>query len=193
MSGFLVSHVNLQQLFADCLLNGVPGAEAVTTDILEFTGTVSGPPAVVTNPVGIKLYNEYDYYLYEIRAAANFGMGPTVVPGGVAAGGAGGALGYVPYSEAENLTFNVSADGRNRGVFRNNVSFSKLLGSIGQVTPFQLAAPAAFSGAETINVQTATRGTWAGNVPLAWSVTLFFAIVKAEALKELDRKMRGGK
>lgn len=181
-----LSHVSLPQLMTDLIANGVPGAETMTTDFLPFTGQVSAPPTpTITQPAPIKLYNEYDYYLTEIRATGSFGVGTTNAPGGPAAG-------YVPFSEAAHLSFQIAADGRTRNLFRFNSPFSHFYGPQGPV-PLYLPAPAAFAGSETVSCTVAFQGAaWAGTVILDFSVVLVCAVIKAGALKQHADKLRAG-
>lgn len=155
----LIQNVTFQQVIHDLKQNGAPGAEVITTDFIVLNGGNVGVPAggsIITQPNPLKLYDEYEYYLYEIRVSGNW------LPAGI--GGAGGAVigavPYIPLSEAEHLTLQLTADGRSRTLFRQPIPFSQMIGPGGNITPFRLDQWVALAGTETLRATVAFAGIW---------------------------------
>ena len=180
----LINNVSYEHFKQFCIENGRPGAEELTSDFLVFNGNVTGGAANgAVNGLGtpIKLNSEYDYYMVQIRASANF-------LGGVAAS-AIGAVPYIPEPEMQHLGFNFRADGRTRSLFKFPIPIAQFIA--GMAMPIDLATPPAFSGSESLFCDGFTGpplGIYnpGGAFPaqLDFTVTLQMALIKSQALRE---------
>ena len=186
----LIRFVSYDMFKHFCLQNGVPGAEELTSEFFVFNGSVAGGVinGAVTQPATQKLNNEYDYYVTEIRVSGSFAAFPLG-----AAAATIGATAYISIVEAQHLAFQLAADGRSRALFRLPIPFAACMGSGFQV-PFELPAPPAFSGAETVVCTVANLGNYnpaAIAAQLDFSVIVQCALIKSVALKEFDKQLQG--
>jgi hypothetical protein len=181
----LIRFVSYEMFKHFCLQNGVPGAEELTSEFLVFTGSVAGGVVngAVTQPATQKLNNEYDYYVTEIRLSTSFLN---------AAAAAIGAQAYIPIVEAQHLSFQLTADGRSRALFRQPIPFASVIQ--GAFTcPFELPAPPAFSGAETVICTVANLGNYnpqAINAQLDFTIVVQCALIKSVALKQFEQWLK---
>jgi len=179
----LIQNVTMQQVIHDLKLNGAPGAEVITSDFIVLTGgNVSTPGAgsVITQPQPLKLYDEYEYYVHEIRLSSNAMIGT----GGAAA--TVGGVAYIPTNELEHLTLQLSADGRSRTLFRQAIPFSQWIGLDGSIKPYLLDQWVALSGAETVRGTVAFQGNWnpgAIAAQLDFTITLVATLVRRAAVR----------
>lgn len=190
----LIQNVSFESFKTFCVENGVPGAEAFTTDFLTFNGSVAGGVAngAITQPADVKLSDEYDYYLTEIRGSAS--MGHFTTTGATTIGG----VAFIPDVEANHLGFTLNSDGRNRpSLFRGGASgtgvipFSQVMSGLGQ--PFEFPAPAAFSGREKVQCVVSFIGTYnvaALAATCEFSITVTCAIIKSAMLVEWERYLK---
>lgn len=174
----IIANVSYEMFKHFALENGAPGAEELTSDFLVFTGSVAGGAVngAITQPGSIKLNPEYDYFLTEIRASANFLD---------AAAAAIGAQAYVPIVEAQHLAFNLRADGRTRSLFRQPIPVAQVLAK-NSANPIDIAAPPAFSGQETVFCDVTNLGTYnpqAIAAQLDFTITCQVAIIKTVAIR----------
>jgi hypothetical protein len=188
----LIQNVSFESFKTFCVENGVPGAEAFTTDFLTFNGSVAGGVAngLITQPPDVKLSDEYDYYLTEIRGSGTFLNAAAV---------AIGATPYMPIIESNHLGFTLNSDGRNRpSLFRGGASgtgvipFAQVM-SQGLALPFEFPAPAAFSGREKVQCVVSFIGTFNPAAVAAvteFAITVTCAIIKSQLLVEWDRYLK---
>jgi hypothetical protein len=187
----LIQNVTFQQVITDLKKNGSPGAEIITTDFIVLNGGNVGAPAggsVITQPQPLKLYDEYEYYLYEVRLSANAMVGT----GGAAA--TVGGVAYIPTNELEHLTLQLSADGRSRTLFRQPIPFSQFIGLNGGISPFRLDQWVALAGTETLRATIATQGVWnpgAIAAQLDFTITCVCTLVRRAALMSDSAPRRG--
>jgi hypothetical protein len=181
----LVTHVTRDQLLADIIKNGGPGAEVITSDFIDFNGTVATTPFPVTLPIDrVKLNSDYDYLMTEIRVHGNFGLGVTNVLANTGAGG------YCPTSEAGYLSFQLQADGRTRSVFKNPKLFSQFVSPSGNIVPMSINAPVLFGGQETIICTVSVAAGYASAVALNFGISLQFAMIKVGAIEQFRAQMK---
>lgn len=182
----MISFVSFDMFKRWCVENGIPGAEAYTTDFLVFSGSVAGGAVngAFTQPTDVKLSDEYDYYLSEIRASASF------LDGVVAAIG---AQAYVPTVEAQHIAFTLNSDGRNRpSMFRGGaIPIKQILG--GWSFPLDFPAPCAFAGREKVQCVMSHNGTYNPQAIAAavdFTITVTCVLIKGAVLDEYDRYLQ---
>lgn len=183
----MISFVSFDMFKRWCVENGIPGAEAYTTDFLVFSGSVAGGVAngAITQPADVKLSDEYDYYLSEIRASASFVDAAAAVIV---------AQAYVPIVEAQHLAFTLNSDGRNRpSMFRGGaIPIAQVLGT-GMGMPLDFPAPAAFAGREKVQCVMSHNGTYnpaAIAAVVDFTITITCVLIKGAVLDEYDRQMQ---
>jgi hypothetical protein len=170
-----------------CVENGIPGAEAFTTDFLVFTGAVAGgaPNGAITGLADVKLSDEYDYYLADMRASCS----AAEIPLGAAAATIGGQA-YIPLPETQHIGLTLNCDGRNRpSLFRGGaIPLKQFLGQ-----PMVFPALMAFQGKEKVQCVGSTLGTYnpaSIAAVLDFTVTISAVLIKAVVLDEYSRYLQ---
>jgi hypothetical protein len=172
----MITNVSLAQLLVDLKRIGGPGSEILTTDVIVLSGGYVAAPSVgstITQPAPVKLYDEYEYYIREIRVSTD------AVPD------ATGGSTRLFTSDLQHLVFNLSADGRTRNLFRAPIPFAMFVSPVGQSVPMRLDQWIALSGSETLRAEVATAGVFNAHsieAELHFTIVCVASVIRRNAL-----------